>query len=390
MYCGPYIGRDQRGEMRSMKILELCLSPDFGGLELYMRDFSRWLSNRKDVSLYLALRQDSKLDDALRDLDVPKLYAPGSLSPFPLKHARQLARFIATHQVDVVHVHWKDDLFVTALAKKLSNHPFAFFHTRQMMVPGRKYDPYHWFVYRTLDRFIAITRQIEQQARDNLNLPSEKIAQIYYGVRRSPRLKPEELKRVKEQFGIGQKFTIGLVGRIDWYKAQYLIIEAMAILKKNSVDMDCVIVGHAMDENYLAELKQKIIDSDLSDRIRFIDFTDKPHELMQCFDVLVLTTHVETFGLVLVEAMSLGIPVIGSNAGGVLEIIDHEKTGLLFKTKDAGSLANAIERMQNDPKFRQRLAKAGEAKAKKEYDTNNQHEKVLALMFESTGIIRSA
>jgi glycosyltransferase involved in cell wall biosynthesis len=109
---------------------------------------------------------------------------------------------------------------------------------------------------------------------------------------------------------------------------------------------------------------------------------------MQCFDVLVLTTHVETFGLVLVEAMMLGIPVIGSNAGGVLEIIDHEKTGLLFKTKDAHSLAEAIERMVRDPELRQQLAAAGREKAGKAYDTETQNRKVLSLMYETCGIKR--
>jgi len=370
-------------ETKSMKILELCLSPDFGGLELYMRDFSIWLNNRKDLSLHLVLRVNSRLADALKDLNVPTLYFRKTLPWLPLLPARQLARFIEENQIDIVHVHWKDDLIVTALAKKMSDHPFVFTHTRQMMVPGKKRDPYHWFIYRTLDRFIAITKQIEQQARENLHLPAQKIAQIYYGVRPATKLTPERIKQIRQAYGIGSNFTVGLMGRIDWYKAQYLLIEAMAILKNKSIDVDGVIVGHAMNENYLVELKQRAFKAGVSDRLRFIDFTDKPHELMQCFDVLILTTHVETFGLVLVEAMSLGIPVIGSNAGGVLEIIDHEKTGLLFKTKNAGSLADAIARMALDPELRRRLAKAGSEKAKREYDTDQQHQKVLSLMIET-------
>ena len=373
-----------------MKILEVCLSPDFGGLELYMRDFSRWLHNRRDISLYLALRVNSQLDRALKDLKVTTLYYRHTAGLRSFSFARRLVKFIDANEIDIVHVHWKDDLFITALAKKMITRRIMLIHTRQMMVPRKKRDPYHWFIYRTLDRFIAITKQIEQQARDNLSLSGEKVVQIYYGVRPAQKLTPEEIHLIKVKYRLGSNFTIGLVGRIDWYKAQYLLIDAITILKKKGVHVEGVIVGHAMDKNYLTQLKQKVEDEGIADRIRFIDFTDKPHELMQCFDVLVLTTHVETFGLVLVEAMSLGIPVIGSNAGGVLEIIDHEKTGLLFKTKDAGSLADAIERMERDPELRHRLAKAGEDKAKREYDTDQQHEKVLSLMFESVNLPETA
>ncbi len=372
-----------------MKVLEICLSPDFGGLELYMRDFSRWLQNRREISLYLALCAGSRLDDTLKDLKVTTLYYQHPAGLRSLCYARRLARFIAANEIDLVHVHWKDDLFITALAKKMSTRPFVLIHTRQMMVPRKKRDLYHSFIYRTLDRFIAITKQIEQQAKDNLSLSGGKVVQIYYGVRPAPKLTPKEIQSIKDKYRLGSKFTTGLVGRIDWYKAQYLLIDAITILKDKGVPVEGVIVGHAMDENYLVRLKQKVVDAGIADRIQFIDFTDKPHELMQCFDVLVLTTHVETFGLVLVEAMSLGIPVIGSNAGGVLEIIDHEKTGLLFKTKDAGSLADAIEKMERDPELRLRLAKAGEEKAKREYDTDRQNEKVLSLMLESAGFIES-
>jgi len=355
-----------------------------------MRDFSRWLHNRRDISLYLALRVNSRLDCALKDLKVTTLYYRHSSGLRSFFYARRLVRFIEANGIDLVHVHWKNDLFITALAKILSSRRIVLIHTRQMMVPGKKRDPYHWFIYRALDRFIAITKQIEQQAKENLSLSRGKVVQIYYGVRPAQKLKPEEIHSIKDKYQLGSKFTVGLVGRIDWYKAQYLLIDAITILKHKGIYVVGVMVGHAMDENYLIQLKQKVVDAGIADRIRFIDFTDKPHALMQCFDVLVLTTHVETFGLVLVEAMSLGIPVIGSNAGGVLEIIDHEKTGLLFKTKDAVSLADAIERVERDPELRHRLARAGEDKAKREYDTDRQHEKVLSLMSEVAGLTDTA
>jgi glycosyltransferase involved in cell wall biosynthesis len=257
-------------------------------------------------------------------------------------------------------------------------------------VPGKKRDPYHGFIYHEIDRFIAITQQIARQARENLGLPVEKISQIYYGIRPSEKLRPEAVKKIKEKLHIKNRFTVGLVGRIDWYKAQYLMIDALAILKKKGLNLQGIIVGHAMDPGYLEVLKKQINEQNVADMIRFIDFTDNPQELMQCFDVLILPTHVETFGLVLAEAMGLGIPVIGSNAGGVLEIIDDEQTGLLFETKNAESLASAIERLMHNTGLRLRLSAAGEEKAKREYDTDRQHEKVLKVMSDAASFLDQA
>jgi glycosyltransferase involved in cell wall biosynthesis len=373
-----------------MIILELCLSPDSGGLELYMRDFSRWLSDRKNIRLFLALKKNSRLDQDLSDLNIPTLYLKSTATPVPLIRAQKLAKFIEKNRIDVVHVHWKSDLFLSVLAKKLARRPIALIHTRQMMVPGKKRDPYHGFIYHEIDRVIAITQQIARQARENLGLPVEKISQIYYGIRPSEKLRPEAVKKIKEKLHIKNRFTVGLVGRIDWYKAQYLMIDALAILKKKGLNLQGIIVGHAMDPGYLEVLKKQINEQNVADMIRFIDFTDNPQELMQCFDVLILPTHVETFGLVLAEAMGLGIPVIGSNAGGVLEIIDDEQTGLLFETKNAESLASAIERLMRNTGLRLRLSAAGEEKAKREYDTDRQHEKVLKVMSDAASFLDQA
>ena len=96
---------------------------------------------------------------------------------------------------------------------------------------------------------------------------------------------------------------------------------------------------------------------------------------MTCFDVIVLTTKNETFGLVLIEAMLAGIAVIGSNAGGVPEIIDHEQTGLLFETWNVKSLATAIKRLVQNAELRASLARAGQQKARAQFNLDIQYQK---------------
>lgn len=360
-----------------MNILEFCLSPDYGGLELHMRDFSRWLAGRDDIRLFLGLREKTRLTKALEDLSVPRLFFPKAAGKFSPLKAQKLSHFVEDHSIDIVHVHWKFDLPVVALAKKFCRRKFSFIHTRQMNMPGKKRDLYHRFIYGEMDCFIAITRYIEKQAQENLPLDPHKIKQIYYGVKAPIEITVERTTALKKRLHMEREFTIGLLGRISEYKGQHLLIEAVEKLRLEGIVVHAWIVGAAFEPNYLQKLKGMVHDKKLDAQIHFMDFYEPAMELMSCFDAVVLTTKNETFGLVLVEAMQVGVAVIGSNAGGVPEIIDHRETGLLFESWNSSSLANAIKELYKDKLFRQRLAAAGQKKAQIYFDLETQYRKVL-------------
>lgn len=361
----------------ALNVLELCLSPDYGGLELHMRDFSRWLAGRTDCRIFLAIQEGTKLCGALRDLDVPRLLFSAPAGKFSPLKAKSLSDFIQSHSIDIVHVHWKFDLSLAALAKKFCKRKFKLVHTRQMNMPGKKRDPYHRFIYGQLDCFIAITRYIEKQARENLLIPADKITQIYYGVKMPVGVTAERTAALKQKLNILGEFNIGLLGRISEYKGQHLLIEAVEKLRIEGMIVQAWIVGAAFEQDYLEKLHQMVTEKKLTNQIHFLDFYEPAIELMSCFDTVVLTTRNETFGLVLIEAMQAGVAVIGSNAGGVPEIIDHGKTGLLFDTWNSDSLAGAIRLLYENKDLRQQLAAEGQKKSRSMFQLEAQYEKVL-------------
>ncbi len=103
---------------------------------------------------------------------------------------------------------------------------------------------------------------------------------------------------------------------------------------------------------------------------------------MQACDVVLMTSKNETFGLVTIEAMRNGTAVIASNSGGVLEIIDDEKTGLLFENQNYEDLALKIEKLYKDDILRKKLACIGQKKAEEEFDNEKQFKK-LNTLFET-------
>ena len=98
-----------------------------------------------------------------------------------------------------------------------------------------------------------------------------------------------------------------------------------------------------MDEKYRKNLIDSVSKYNLKKSVRFIEFVDSPMSFMPCFDLIILPTYEETFGLTVAEAMLMQVPVIGSNAGGVPEIIDHGYNGLLFQTKNYHDLQEKID-----------------------------------------------
>lgn len=100
---------------------------------------------------------------------------------------------------------------------------------------------------------------------------------------------------------------------------------------------------------------------------------------MSCFDVVILASKCETFGLVLPEAMRAGVVVIGSNCGGVPEIIRHGETGLLFESENAEDLTNQLRKLIDDHQLCIKLASAGKAEADERFSEEKHFQRLLEI-----------
>jgi len=138
-----------------------------------------------------------------------------------------------------------------------------------------------------------------------------------------------------------------------------------------------------MDNVYFNKLQTTIKDNNMKNNIFYLGFHNKPTSIMPCFDAVVLATKCETFGLVLPEAMRAGVAVIGSNCGGVPEIIQHEKTGLLFESENTVDLTTQLSKLVEDKTFCAKLAKAGKEDADERFSEEKHFDKLVKI-FEMT------
>jgi len=352
-----------------MNILELCLSSGLGGLELYVYRASEALAKNHKVTAVLV--EDSKLDSYYKERsEIDRLHLRRSWNPLPLLNAGRLAKIIDRNKIDLVHMHWGKDLPLAAIAKYFSKRKPKLVYTRQMMITRYKSDFYHRFIYKQLDYMLTITKQLESLCNTFIPVKNICIRTLYYGVPKPGRLlTDEERQTLKTAKGFADNdFVAGLFGRLEDGKGQHLLIKALAIAKNKNEKIRALIVGHEMTPGYRDTLIALAKSLDVLDNIIFNDFVDNPQELMQICDCVCLTTYEETFGLVLPEAMRAGVAVIGSNKGGVPEIIDHRKTGLLFASRDEHSLYKQISLLYNKPRLKTELARQGKTKADSLFD----------------------
>jgi len=354
-------------------IMELCMSPDLGGLELYMVRAAKAL--KKDFNVISVINTDTKLSQYY-DKDDKLIQLPKRSNFFMLGSAKKLANIIDENDVDTIHLHWTKDIPFTVLAKLLSQKKPKLVQTRNMTMTRFKDDFYHRFLYKNMDLILAVTHQVKAQIERFV--PQDirpKVEVLYMGSDKINMLNKNELIEFKKSINLKDgEFNVGMVGRINEAKGQHLLIKALSYIKDKNIK--AYFVGHEMEKGYIEKLKKLSNELGVSNRVFFLGFMKNPHHFFQACDTIVLASKKETFGLVLIEAMQVQTAVIGSNSGGVVEIIDDEQTGLLFKVGDEKSLANQLDKLKTNTKLLEKIAKAGKEKCDKKFSNELQFEKL--------------
>lgn len=360
-----------------LNILEFCLSPDLGGLELFSVNCFKHFKEKTTTHIMVA--PNKKLDNYLENIKNKAHLKRNKL--FPIIPALQLAKFIDTHAIDIIHFHWTKDIATVVLAKLISKNNPKIIQTRNMTMTRFKDDFYHKWLYKNISCMHAVTYQVKEQLQKFI--PKEicpKVEMVYMGTKEK-KIDPNRLIKLKEKYKLKtDDFIVGIVGRIEDGKGQYLVIEAIEKLK--NLNIKAIIVGHTMDEQYLNSLKQKIKDLDIEEKIIFTGFTKEVDTHMHLFDVNILATPRETFGLVVIEAMINKVCMCATNNGGPLEIIEDGIDGLLFD-RSSEDLAKKIKSLYEDSEYKNSLANAGYEKAKKMFESEKQLDKLYEVIHES-------
>lgn len=284
------------------------------------------------------------------------------LMPAPFVVAGMLAvwRLCRREPYDVIHVHWPVPLALWGWAARRARRSAVVltFYGIELRWVKRSLTFLKGFVRwacRWADRVVAISSETAREIRELVDVPVDVIPYTTP----FPPPGPGSLRALAA--GDGKLLTILFIGRLVELKGLAYLIEAAGLLR-GRVKTRIVAIGIGPERQRLEALAR--------DRQVDVDFRNKvpDAELHQAFltsDVLVLPSIIdargdtEGLGVALLDAMSYGIPAIGTRVGGIPDIIEDDVSGLLVPPADPQALAEAIERVARDPAYAQRLADAG-------------------------------
>ena len=347
--------------MNTNKILAICLSPDQGGLELY---FIKLIKYYKMLgrNIHVGCSRKSYITQTITSNKI-ECHKEGVFRL--IKNFILLRKYISSKNIEFLHVSWAKDIFLAVLLKIFTPGNIKIIFYRQMKLSRPKKDFYHKFIYKNIDLFLVITDKLKSEAIKYLPISSNKIKKLTYGIEKPLNSTIIDKRTFFSKYELNQNiFTIGVFSRIEEQKGQHLLLDAM---NQSTNKIQLCIIGHAMDHQYKNRLLSDAENYNLINNIKFIDFVDSPMSYMPCFDLIILPTYEETFGLIVAEAMLMKVAVIGSNAGGVPEIISNRENGLLFETKNAKDLSEKINILLNDSVLRNNLILNGYNYANNEY-----------------------
>ncbi len=164
--------------------------------------------------------------------------------------------------------------------------------------------------------------------------------------------------------------TVGLVGRLQPWKGQDRLLEAQALLRARGYDIHTVIVGgdaHGLSPEYAEALRECVSRLGLGDVVTMTGQVPDAGPYIEQMDVLVNASDPEPFGIVLLEGMARGVPVVAVDSGGPREIVDHGRTGVLARSGEPSALADALEPLLASPELRKTIGQAGRERFMQEF-----------------------
>lgn len=340
-----------------MKILQILPEMNVGGVERGVLDLAK----------YLLINGHASVVVSNGGAMVEELEAAGSRHYALPVHKKdlfsmwecigKLERIIREEGVDVVHARSRVPAWIAYFACRRTQTAFM------TTCHGYYSNGLFSHVMGWGKRVIVISEIIGRHMIEDFRVHPENIRLI-------PRSVDLDKFRFRERPSGRSAFTVSIVGRITPLKGHTFFLEAMAKVIRQMPYVRVRIIGDApaSKQAYKERLLLLVQRLGIADRVEFLGNRRDIPLLLDQSDVLVLSTVThEAFGRVIVEAQAVGVPVVATKVGGVVDIIDHEKTGLLVLPRDPDAMASAVIRILKDPKLADAMILAARRRVEERY-----------------------
>ena len=326
---------------------------DGGGMSVYVQQISKHLSEKHNVTVVTGEKamsfKDKNLEFISLDIFEPELNVEDKeihLQEFKNK----LEESLELKSFDVIHAHyWLSGLVAKEISNEL-NIPFVFTsHSLGVFLDGYNKERVDCEkIVMTSSNLVTASSVFETMLiTDTYKIDENKIKKIIPGVDRE--IFSPDLSIKKENIFLS-------IGRIQEQKGQLQTLEFLNNFKEIENDFKCIFIGGPSGKygnEYLEELERTVEKLSLDTHVEFVDNLPQTKiiKLLNKAKLLIHTSQFETFGLVAIEAQTMGVPVLSINNGSLMEIIENNKNGYLSETLIDRGVTNFVSNLLNENKI---------------------------------------
>ena len=326
---------------------------DSGGLNVYVQQISKQLSNENNVTVVTAEKAENFKTDNL-DFYSLDLFEPGlsvddkeiHLQEFKIK----LEENFELENFDIIHAHyWLSGLVAKQISEE-KNIPYVFSsHSLGVFLEGYNKERVDCEkMVMTSSNFVTASSHYEHvMISENYKIDENKIKKITPGLDR--KIFTPDLNLPRENIFLS-------IGRIQEQKRQLETIKFLNNFRKIDNNFLCYFIGGPSGksgDDYLAELKESVKEFNLESHVEFLGNLPqtKIKDFMNKSKLLIHTSQYETFGLVAIEANSMGVPILSINTGSLIEIIENNKNGYFAEDFTDNHANNFVKDLLNDDDY---------------------------------------
>ena len=350
------------------RILNIISDTNIGGAGRVILNYLNY-TDRSRFETLVAVPRGSLLKEPLEKAGA-KVYEVDGMADrsYHKDDVKLLKDLIRELKPDLVHTH---GALSGRIAAKRCHVPVVYSRHSAFPVPAKlRYPPGRWVNKLVTEHYADRIIAVSPATRDNLTdggISPKKITVVMNGVAPVERTSPEERAALRGQLNIPEGCVVfGILARIEDYKGHLYLVEAARLLKERGVTgFRVLIAGTGAFEKEVAQAVEK---AKVGDVVNMLGFRSDVAQLLGALDVQLNASYgTEATSLALLEGMSLGLPTIASDYGGNPWVIKDGEEGLLFPSRNAAALADAMERLVGDAALREAMGRRALERFEREF-----------------------
>lgn len=365
---------------RGKKLGFYCSSTSFGGLELHMVRLASWMHARGWETLLYVIgnsqmaKEGERLGLTIRPIKRNRKY-------FDLYAASKMSRAFKRDGVDIVWLRDNRDLSVAGIAKSLSGSRIKLVYQQAMELGVSKKDVIHTMRFNKIDAWLSSLPSMAEKVKQNTRLSTERLHVVPLGLELSKFAQTtpsKEEARAKLELPPEPLF-VGNIGRFGPKKQQNILIKGLEQIRNGGNDVHLLLVGESTrneGDTFLNSLHELIAQCKLENYVHFRPYMQDVLYFYRSIDIFALSSQKETYGMVTIEAMAAGLPIVATNSGGTVEILKSGELGLLYNPSSARDFAVNVISLLDDADKMDSMGTLAQAEAIDNYSNEKECQRI--------------